>query len=278
MIYFCNSMINVWFNIYLNSSSFAHYASLLTCSSFSLGEIHSSGFPSRFIQDVERVVDLGVRRVERAQAADGADDGHVLVNQWCHALAVQVTAVAIVTWQKKSIGIEFSARNALIIWFVHTEPRVSSIGIEVTRWLISVCLLFFFEILDSFTSAFLWKATFTLILRDHKPKSKGLFSNFLFYPLLVRNKTKVKAGNKWHEILFDDISQLFCVFVWINVFCFFLETKTTGTEIRSSSWVFNLPSWTPPRVFFLENREGCVCVSKLNVQEPPDDPADVFPH
>lgn len=81
MIYFCNSMINVWFNIYLNSGSFAHSASLLTCSSFSLGEIHSGGFPSRFVQDVERVVDLGVRRVERAQAADGADDGHVLVNQ-----------------------------------------------------------------------------------------------------------------------------------------------------------------------------------------------------
>lgn len=54
---------------------------LLTCSSFSLGEIRSGGFPSRFVQDVEWIVDLGVRRVERAQAADGADDGHVLVNQ-----------------------------------------------------------------------------------------------------------------------------------------------------------------------------------------------------
>lgn len=68
---------------------------LLTCHSFGLGE--KCCLPPRLVQDVERVVNLRVRRGERPQAADGADDGHVLVHQRRHALAVQVAAVAVIT-------------------------------------------------------------------------------------------------------------------------------------------------------------------------------------
>lgn len=74
-----------------------------TCSRFGLSEIRSCCFSPRLVQDVERIVDFRVRWRERAQAADGADDGHVLVNQWCHALAVQVSAVAVVTWKRRKV-------------------------------------------------------------------------------------------------------------------------------------------------------------------------------
>lgn len=92
------------------SSSFLRVALLMckinlnpTCSGVGLGEICARCFPSRFVQDVERVVDFGVRWRERAQAADGADDGHVLVDQRRHALAVQVSAVAVVTCHRTKI-------------------------------------------------------------------------------------------------------------------------------------------------------------------------------
>lgn len=84
---------------------------LLTCSSF-LREIGSCCFPPWFVQDVERVVDFRVCWGEGAQAADAADDGHVLVDQRCHPLAVQVTAVAVVTCNRK----ESFSRTMLIIW------------------------------------------------------------------------------------------------------------------------------------------------------------------
>lgn len=70
---------------------------LLTCSWFGLWEVRSSRFPSWFVQDVQRIVDFGVRGGERPETADGADDGHVLVHQGRHPLAVQVTAVSVVT-------------------------------------------------------------------------------------------------------------------------------------------------------------------------------------
>lgn len=74
---------------------------LLTCSSVCLREISSWRFPSRFVQDVERVVDFRVRWGEGAQTADAADDGHMLVDQRRHPLAVQVTAVAVVTCHRR---------------------------------------------------------------------------------------------------------------------------------------------------------------------------------
>lgn len=76
-----------------------HFGTTLTCACVCLCEIASHRFPSRFVQDVERVVDIGIRGGERSQAADTADHWHVLVHQWCHPLAVHVAAVAIVTWQ-----------------------------------------------------------------------------------------------------------------------------------------------------------------------------------
>lgn len=70
---------------------------LLTCSRFRLGEVSSCRFPSWFIQDVQRVVDIGVDGGERPETANAADDRHVLVNQRRHPLVVQVTAVSVVT-------------------------------------------------------------------------------------------------------------------------------------------------------------------------------------
>lgn len=71
---------------------------LLTCSGFRLGEVRPCRLPSWFIQDVQRIVDIGVDGGERPETANAADDGHVLVNQRCHPLVVQVTAVPVVTW------------------------------------------------------------------------------------------------------------------------------------------------------------------------------------
>lgn len=71
----------------------------LTCHSFRVSE--KCCFPSRLIQDVEWIVNLRVHRRERPQAADGADDGYVLVHERSHALAVQVAATAIITCRKE---------------------------------------------------------------------------------------------------------------------------------------------------------------------------------
>lgn len=74
-----------------------HINILLTCSRFRLGEVRSCRLPSWFIEDVQRIVDIGVDGGERPETADAADHGHVLVNQRCHPLVVQVSAVPVVT-------------------------------------------------------------------------------------------------------------------------------------------------------------------------------------
>lgn len=58
-----------------------HPAKLLTCSVFCLTVKGSCRFPSWLVQDVEWIVDFGVRRRERTQTANAADDRHMLVNQ-----------------------------------------------------------------------------------------------------------------------------------------------------------------------------------------------------
>lgn len=72
---------------------------LLTCHSFGISE--KCRFPPRLIQDVERIMNLRVHRWERPKAADGADDGYVLVHQRRHALAVQVAAAAVITCRRE---------------------------------------------------------------------------------------------------------------------------------------------------------------------------------
>lgn len=96
--------------------------SLLTCCSFSLSEIRSGRFPSWFVQDVQRIVDLGERRGEWAQTTDTANDGHMLVNQRGHALTLQITAVAIVTCQHKR---EFDLK----FLFVHIQQWFPAWGL-----------------------------------------------------------------------------------------------------------------------------------------------------
>lgn len=64
---------------------------VLTCPGVSLAEKAPRQFLPGFVQDVERVVNLG--EGVGAQTADTADDGNVLV----HAMAVHVPAIAIVT-------------------------------------------------------------------------------------------------------------------------------------------------------------------------------------
>lgn len=60
---------------------FTYVNPLLTCSGLRLGEVRSRRFPSWFVQDVQRIVDIGVDGGERTEAANAADDGHVLVDQ-----------------------------------------------------------------------------------------------------------------------------------------------------------------------------------------------------
>lgn len=98
----------------------SHYSSVLTCSVFCLTVKGSCRFPSWLVQDVEWIVDFGVRRRERTQTANAADDRHMLVNQWCHALALQVTAVPIITcWKRKvfSNDVQFG-KNLFFLTFL----------------------------------------------------------------------------------------------------------------------------------------------------------------
>lgn len=81
----------------LRMVSLGSLGDLLTCSRFRLCEERAGGFPSRLIQDVERIVNFGVGGGEWPETANAADDGHVLVHQGRHPLAVQVTAVSVVT-------------------------------------------------------------------------------------------------------------------------------------------------------------------------------------